>query len=84
MKIEIICYRDTLQATLKSTVMYSRILEKMGVASDDVENVKQKLVDDFNTNSLPYLSLKEFPPKMTELNIRKKQQIEKKYINSGC
>lgn len=83
-KIEIICSKDAQTSTHRPTALYSRTLEKMGVASNDVENVKQKLVDDFNANSLPYLSLKEFPQKMTDQSNRKKQQINKKYIASGC
>lgn len=84
--IEIVCSvgdSSTVANKNRLNAIYSRNLEKMGVASKDVENVIQKLIDDFNANSLPYLSLDEFPARMAKQNLLKYRPVEKKYLASG-
>jgi len=50
--------------TCPDRLTYVRHLQKMGVASNEVEMVKLALVNDFETNSLPYLLSADFPAKL--------------------
>lgn len=43
---------------------YKRYLQRMGVAAAEVAAVKQALVNDFETNSLPYILSAGFPAKL--------------------
>lgn len=46
---------------LSHSLCFSRILEKMAVPENDVEEVRQTLLNSFECNMLPYLSLEHFP-----------------------
>jgi hypothetical protein len=49
---------------LPASVVYRRILEKMAVPSASAEAVKQSLLEEFKTNSLPYLTVPDFARKL--------------------
>ena len=52
---------------------YNCCLERMGVHSSAVASVKNVLLQDFETNSLPYMSAAEFPQRLLarELSVKK-------------
>lgn len=64
-------------------VTYSRTLAKMGVPSKDAESVKSALLNDFQLNSLPYISSPEFPGKMLQAELANKKLPVRKYAGSG-
>jgi hypothetical protein len=87
-RIKIACYPDKVtagwgQCTADSidtgNISYIRTLEKMGVPSVDIENVKNDLLNDFKVNSIPYLSSPDFPQKMIEKELSKKVSPARKY-----
>jgi hypothetical protein len=54
-------------ANTSPVAVYRRVLEKMGVPSAEVENVKEQLIADFEHTSLPYLQSSSFPEKLAAL-----------------
>jgi len=69
-------------AVLQS-VAYTRILEKMAVPSEDVECVKKSLLNDFDRNSLPYISSAGFPKKMIDNELRSRKLPARNYQGAG-
>lgn len=63
-------------------ISYKRTLEKMGVPSAEIENVIKALLDDFEFNSLPYISSQEFTKKMIENSLSKKAPTARKYLEA--
>jgi hypothetical protein len=64
-------------------VSYRRNLEKMGVPSDEVEQVKIKLLRDFEVNAIPYLLTPEFSCKLIDfelLRARKRANFPMKFV----
>lgn len=91
-RVKVVCTLDCGGAAWKlhcpedvslQTVAYIRTLEKMGVASADVEHVKKSLLHDFDCNSLPYISSAGFPKKMIEKELRTKKLPVRKYQGTG-
>jgi len=56
----------------------------MGVPSKEVEIITDTLLNDFRLNSLPYISLQEFPMKLIHNEISNIKRSNKKYRGSGC
>ncbi len=65
-RLEICCAlsRDEGMSGADTAVM-RRIVEKMGVPSAEVEAAKESLVKDFLNNSISYLSLPDFPKRLS-------------------
>jgi hypothetical protein len=59
---------------------YKRYVQKMGVPSADVETVKLALVNDFETNSLPYILSAVFPAKLHAFKQMTLQKPVKTYM----
>jgi len=66
------------------SILYTRTLDRMGVPSKDVEIVTDTLLNDFRLNSLPYISLPEFPMKLIHNEIANNKRSNRKYRGSGC
>lgn len=62
---------------------YSKIIRKMGVPSDAVTIERQKLIDDFITTSLPYLSLTDTPVRIADKIVSSKTLSDRRYRPSG-
>ena len=93
-KMEILCnvpvligYFQTSQAfeearaLLGDTVVYSRIVEQMGVPSTEIERVLNRLMTNFMEHSHPYFASALFPKKLVlaELNKVKRKEIQRRY-----
>jgi hypothetical protein len=50
-------------------------LERMGVASADLDTVKQDLLDGFERLILPYIQRTDFPARFTEAKKKKRLQV---------
>ena len=46
---------------LGHSICFSRILEKMAVPENEIEQVRHTLLDSFDSNMLPYLAAEHFP-----------------------
>jgi hypothetical protein len=46
---------------LGDEVVYARIMEKMGIQSAQVDEERNKLISDFESNSMPYIASERFP-----------------------
>ncbi|MDA8429993.1 MAG: hypothetical protein M0T70_12135 [Geobacteraceae bacterium] len=57
---------------LGQAVNFSRILEKMAVPESEIDDVRQKLMADFDANVLPYLLRDNFAPGFVRSEFRKK------------
>jgi hypothetical protein len=68
--------------TLRNPAVYIRVLERMAVPSASVEEVKIALVEDFRSNSLPYLSNPDFSLKMICKNVPVNSFVKRKYSAS--
>jgi len=65
------------------SLSYSRILEKMGVPSVEIDSVIKSLLSDFDRNSLPYLASADFPGKLIRKEFSCKKSSGRKYQGSG-
>ncbi|KAF0218524.1 MAG: hypothetical protein FD174_2824 [Geobacteraceae bacterium] len=52
------------RAMLGDSVVYRRVVEKMGVPSTEIERVLERLTADFEDHSLPYFAAAAFPRKL--------------------
>lgn len=61
---------------LGDVVVYSRVVEQMGVPSTEIERVLDRLMANFEAHSLPYFAAATFPQKLvrTELTRAKRRQ----------
>lgn len=75
-----LCWPDDFEL---HSISYTRTLAKMGVPSDDIESATNALLNDFNLNSLPYISSPEFPRKMIQSELANKKPTFRKYAGSG-
>jgi len=91
-RVKIICTLDSAAFACKQfcpenvdlrSMSYTRTLEKMGVPSEDIESVKKTLLDDFDRNSLPYISSADFPKKMITNELRSQKSPVRKYQGTG-
>ena len=91
-RIRINCSLDNAAVHLKQyctehidfrSIAYNRTLEKMGVPSEDIESVTKALLNDFERNSMPYISTPDFPKKMINNEISCKKVSVRKYLGSG-
>lgn len=57
---------------LGQTVTFSRTLEKMAVPENEIDTVRQQLLDAFDANVLPYLLRDDFMPGFVRGEYRKK------------
>ena len=62
------------RAVLGGEVVFSRTLEKMGVAGEAVEHTRQALMDSFIRSSLPYLSTPAFPRRFIAAELVRRRQ----------
>lgn len=90
-RVKIICLiegviADSNQSNLDSIdprkISYTRTLEKMGVPSIEIEKVIKDLLNDFEVNSLPYISSPDFPRKIAEKELFRKKSTAVKYQGS--
>lgn len=58
-------------ALLRKPLRYSRTLQRSGIASAEVETVREELLRHFRENSLAYLSSPLFIRKLIEAEVRK-------------
>jgi len=65
------------------SISYSRIIEKMGVPSAEVDSVTKCLLSDFDCNSLPYIASTEFLKKLIKNELSCKKSSVRKYLGSG-
>jgi len=65
------------------SISYSRILEKMGVPSVEIDGVIKSLLRDFERNSLPYIAAADFPGKLIKNEFSTKKTSVRKYQGSG-
>jgi len=65
------------------SISYSRILEKMGVSSEEIDSVRKSLLSDFTRNSLPYIASADFPGKLIRNELSCKKSFVRKYQGSG-
>jgi len=65
------------------SISYSRIIEKMGVPSDEIESVTKSLLSEFDRNSLPYIASADFPKKLITNEHSCKKSFVRKYLGSG-
>jgi len=65
------------------SISYSRILEKMGVSSEEIDSVRKSLLGDFTRNSLPYIASADFPGKLIRNKLSCKKSFVRKYQGSG-
>ncbi len=70
---------EPVPATHPKHVMYKRYLQKMGVPSSALLEVKHSLVADFEMNSLPYIISKGFSVKLVNYNQPEKVKKVKRY-----
>ena len=68
---------------LLASVSYTRVLEKMAVPSEAVECVKKSLLNDFDRNSLPYISSAGFPKKIIDKELRSRTLPARNYQGTG-
>ena len=92
-RIKIICSLDAVvleqshfspETISLGTRTYTRSLEKMGVPSENVESVKKSLLNDFDRNSLPYISSAGFPKKLIDKELRSQKFPDRNYTGTGC
>ena len=69
------------RALLGEKVIYSRIVEQMGVPSTEIERVLHRLMTNFMEHSLPYFASTLFPKKLVlaELNKVKRKKPRARY-----
>ena len=90
-RVKIICTLDSAAACKQfcpenvdlRSMSYTRTLERMGVPSEDIESVKKTLLDDFDRNSLSYISSADFPKKMITNELRAQNPPVRKYQRTG-
>ena len=91
-RIKIVCALDGAAVDWKQycpenidlqSLAYTRTLGKMGVSSADIESVTKTLLNDFDHNSLPYISSADFPIKMINNQLSCKKSSVKNYLGSG-
>jgi len=59
---------------LGSEIVYEKSLERMGVAGEEFETIKQELLERFLQINRPYLARADFPARFIALKMREKQQ----------
>jgi len=62
------------KAVLGAEVVFSRMLEKMGVAGEAVESTREALIDSFVRSSFPYLDTPTFPQKFIAGELVRRRQ----------
>lgn len=62
---------DEAGSLLGDEVVYRRSMEQMGVPSTEIERVLNRLMADFEKNSLPYFAAPAFPGKVVCAELRK-------------
>ena len=64
---------------LGESVCFSRVLEKMAVPAGDVDMARQSLLESFDSNVLPYLSLADFPRRFVLTECSKRSALPSFY-----
>ncbi|MDA3903683.1 MAG: hypothetical protein PF441_09595 [Desulfuromusa sp.] len=64
-------------ATYPGYILYEKTLERMGVATSEVENVTHSLIDDFIASTGSYLEKKTFVEGLLRKNMTRKNQPER-------
>lgn len=62
---------DEARSLLGAEVVYHRCVEQMGVPSTEIERVLNRLMAEFEKNSLPYFAAPAFPGKLLSAELRK-------------
>ncbi len=62
------------QKYLGSSLAYRRFVEQMGVPSTGIERVRDLLIHNFKENSLPYISMFDFPRKFVLSHFEKSKK----------
>lgn len=90
-RINIVCFFDESSANSYlccsddinlGSISYTRTLDRMGVPSKDVQTVTDTLINDFRSNSLPYISSQDFPKKLIHNEIANTKRHIMKYAGS--
>lgn len=69
------CEGDDALSRLGRSVSFCRTLEKMAVPEGELDNVRQHLMNAFDTNVLPYLQREGFSSNFVRSEYRKKLKI---------
>lgn len=62
---------DQARTLLGEIVSYRRNVDQMGVPASAIEQVREKLIDNFIVHSLPYFATPDFPKKLVLGEMRK-------------
>ena len=65
---------DMAQKLLGDEVIYSKMLERMGVPSGEVASVQAALLADYCSHSLQYLGSSEFPARLVLAELKRRQR----------
>lgn len=64
------------------TVMIKRPMERMGVASADVEATRNQMVDDFLASAADYLARDDYPAKLVRTELANQRKVRRLYPES--
>lgn len=68
------------RAVLGEEACHVRILERMGVAGDEVERVRQEIIDGFIRSTLPYLQSPNFPARLIAVELARHRQGRRPHL----
>lgn len=63
-------YNETV-ALVGEKICHQHLLERMGVNSEDLQSVREHLIDQFARSSSPYLSAPDFPARLVATEVKK-------------
>ncbi|HEX5773826.1 MAG TPA: hypothetical protein VFY07_05835 [Geomobilimonas sp.] len=72
---------DQARTLLGEIVSYRRNVDQMGVPASAIEQVREKLIDNFIVHSLPYFATPDFPKKLVLGEMRKSLRKVTRFAN---
>lgn len=71
------------RSALGEEVVFTRVLEQMGVAGSDVEKTRQHLIDSFVQGTFPYMESPAFPARLVAREMEQKKKGRRPFGASG-
>jgi len=74
--------RENIRRALGETCVYTRILERMGVPGDALEETRRGLVDSFAGSTIPYMAQSSFPLRLISRELERRSKVLHPFGNS--
>lgn len=72
---------ESLRRTLGENFVYTRVLEKMGVPGDALEETRRSLIDSFSGSTLSYMAQPSFPVRLVARELERRRKVHHPFGN---